>query len=131
MELTGGCQCGAVRYAVNGVPQHSLLCHCEGCRKSAGAPVVAWVSFMEADVAVTQGAPVTFNSTGSTVRSFCGHCGTGLFYRNAEFFPGTVDIQSATLDEPEQVPPDSQMQTAERLSWMKAAHELPAFDRFP
>jgi hypothetical protein len=93
--------------------------------------MVAWVAFKDADFALTQGEPVTFNSTGKTMRSFCGRCGTGLFYRNADFFPGTVDIQSATLDEPERVPPESQMQVAERLGWMTTAHELPVFDRFP
>jgi len=131
MELTGGCQCGAVRYSVKGEPQHVALCHCRDCRKSAGAPMVGWAAFAEADFSVTQGEPVTFNSSGSAMRSFCGKCGTGLFYRNAEFLPGIVDIQSVTLDDPERVPPQVHIQVAERLHWMEQAHELPAFDRFP
>ena len=130
MKLAGGCQCGAVRYTVSGAPKHSALCHCEGCRKSAGAPMVGWAAFAEADLAVTQGEPVTYNSSGSTLRSFCGRCGTGLFYRNAEFLPGIVDIQSSTLDDPEALPPDAHIQVAERLGWMVMAHELPAFDRY-
>lgn len=93
--------------------------------------MVAWAAFAEADLAVTAGAPVTFNSSGAALRSFCGTCGSGLFYRNAEYLPGIVDIQSATLDDPELLPPDAHVQTAERLDWMKCAHELPAFERFP
>lgn len=131
MELTGGCQCGAVRYGVTGEPQHVALCHCRDCRKSAGAPMVGWAAFAEADFSVTQGEPITFNSSGSAMRSFCGTCGTGLFYRNAEFLPGIVDIQSVTLDDPELVPPQVHIQVAERLHWMEQAHELPTFDRFP
>lgn len=131
MELVGGCQCGAVRYAVRGEAQHAALCHCEGCRKSAGAPMVGWAAFAEADFAVTQGEPVTYNSSGAAMRSFCGRCGTGLFYRNAGYLPGIVDIQSATLDEPEQLPPGAHIQVAERLDWMATAHELPAFERYP
>ncbi len=131
MELAGGCQCGAVRYIVGGEPQQSSLCHCEGCRKSAGAPMVGWAGFAEADFALTRGEPVTYNSSGSALRSFCGRCGTGLFYRNAEFLPGLVEIQSATLDEPERAPPGAHIQMAERLGWMATAHELPVFERFP
>ncbi|MES2494410.1 MAG: GFA family protein [Pseudomonadota bacterium] len=131
MGLTGGCQCGAVRYAVQGQPQHVALCHCRDCRSSAGAPMVCWAAFAEADFSVTQGEPVTFNSSGSAMRSFCGTCGTGLFYRNAEFLPGIVDIQSVTLDDPELVPPHVHIQVAERLHWMEQADLLPRFDRFP
>lgn len=65
------------------------------------------------------------------MRSFCGACGTGLFYRNATVLPGIVDIQSATLDDPEALPPGVQIQTAERLNWMKRLHQLPEFERFP
>ena len=131
MDLTGGCHCGAVRYKVVGVPQHVALCHCSDCRKSSGAPMVAWAAFSEADFTVTAGELVTFNSSGSALRSFCGKCGTGLVYRNADFLPGIVDIQSATLDDPDALPPGAHIQTAERLNWMESAHSLPAFERFP
>jgi hypothetical protein len=93
--------------------------------------MVAWAAFAESDVTVTQGNPKTVNSSGAAMRSFCADCGTGLFYRNAEMLPGIVDIQSATLDDPEALPPTVQIQTAERLGWMQHAHELPAFERFP
>lgn len=131
MQLTGGCQCGAVRYAVNGAPQHVALCHCKDCRKSAGAPMVAWAAFAEAELSLTKGAPKTHNSSGATYRSFCPECGTGLFYRNAEFLPGIVDIQSATLDDPDALPASAHIQVAERIGWMETAHTLPTFSRYP
>ncbi|MEZ2141225.1 hypothetical protein AAE026_02785 [Bradyrhizobium sp. DN5] len=45
--------------------------------------------------------------------------------------PGVIDVQSATYDDPDSVPPTMQIQVAERLRWMEHAHELPTFDRFP
>ena len=42
-----------------------------------------------------------------------------------------VDIQSSTLDQPEALPPTVQVQTAERLGWMKHILELPEFERYP
>ncbi len=104
MSLTGGCQCGAVRYQVDGTPQHVALCHCNDCRKSAGAPMVAWAAFAESEFTLLQGELTTFNSSGNSIRSFCPKCGTGIAYRNEEFLPGIVDIQSATLDDPDPCP---------------------------
>lgn len=131
MQLSGGCHCGAVRYEVSGTPQHVALCHCADCRKSAGAPMMGWAAFAEDELAVTKGTPKTFNSSGATYRSFCAECGTGLFYRNAEFLPGIVDVQSATLDDPDALPPTAHIQVAERIGWMATAHDLPTFSRFP
>ena len=62
---------------------------------------------------------------------FCANCGTGLFYTNANFLPGVIDIQSATYDDPNAVPATVHIQTAERLHWMESAHELPTFERYP
>jgi hypothetical protein len=131
MELQGGCQCGAVRYAVDGEPQHVALCHCEGCRRSAGAPAVAWAAFAEDEFSLKQGELTTYNSSGSAMRSFCPVCGTGICYRNADMLPGIVDIQAATLDNPDALPVQAQIQTAERIGWMATAHELPQFERYP
>jgi len=64
-------------------------------------------------------------------RHFCGDCGTGLFYYNAEVLPGLVDIQSAAYDSPDAVPARIHIQVAERITWMERAHELPQFQRFP
>lgn len=128
---TGGCHCGAVRYRVEGDAQHVALCHCSDCRKSAGAPAVAWAAFTEDQFALEQGEVTTFNSSGASMRSFCPKCGTGVFFRNAETLPGIVDVQAATLDAPETYAPQVHIQIAERLAYMENAHELPAFKRYP
>ena len=131
MGRSGGCHCGAIRYDVDGEPQHVALCHCSDCRRSAGAPMVSWAAFTADALTVTQGQPVTFNSSGAAMRSFCGTCGTGLFYRNADMLPGIVDIQSVTLDDPEALPPEAHIQVAERLHWMDDLYSLTRFERFP
>ncbi|WP_197041878.1 GFA family protein [Sandarakinorhabdus oryzae] len=131
MINAGGCHCGAVRYEVEGPPQHVALCHCQDCRKSAGAPLVAWAAFAEANFRLTRGEPVAFNSSGQAWRHFCPRCGSGLYYRNADYLPGIVDVQAATLDDPDAFPASGHIQVAERISWMATAHELPTFDRFP
>lgn len=131
MTRHGRCYCGAIQYQLTGEPTAVSVCHCSDCRRSAGAPLVAWAMFEEASLTLTKGTPKTINSSRSALRSFCADCGTGLFYRNATVLPGKVDVQSATLDHPDELPPMVQIQTAERLAWMKRLHELPEFERYP
>lgn len=131
MHHQGHCLCGAIRYELNGAPLHVALCHCSDCRRSAGAPCVSWAMFQEASLTVTAGQPKTINSSGTAMRSFCPDCGTGLFYRNAVNLPGIVDVQTATLDDPDALAPTLQIQVAERLGWMAHMQELPVFERFP
>jgi len=93
--------------------------------------MVSWAAFTEDALTVTQGQTITFNSSGAAMRSFCGTCGTGLFYRNADMLPGIVDIQSVTLDDPEALPPEAHIQVAERLHWMDDLYSLTRSERFP
>lgn len=131
MDYVGQCLCGAIAYQLTGSPISVALCHCKDCRRSAGAPAVAWAMFPEPALSVTKGQPKTINSSGAAMRSFCPDCGSGLFYRNAENLPGIVDVQTATLDDPEALAPQLQTQVAERLQWMKHVHELPEVERYP
>lgn len=131
MSLEGGCQCGQVRYSVEGKPEHAALCHCGDCRASSGAPVMAWAAFQSADFSILAGEPRVYESSASAVRYFCADCGTGLWYINEDVLPGLVDIQIATLDDPEALPPGAHIQAAEELTWMKSSKDLPHFDRYP
>lgn len=131
MTITGGCHCGEIRYALEGDALTHGLCHCEDCRKAAGAPMVGWTMYPEGQLSVTQGKPKEYASSENGRRYFCPTCGSGLFYRNAEILPGIVDVQSATYDDPDAVPAQAHVQIAERIGWMKTAHELPMFDRYP
>lgn len=131
MVLHGGCHCGAVRYTASGEPLTTALCHCGDCRRHAGAPAVAWSMFVAEAITITQGETKRYASSEHGRRDFCPHCGTGLFYVNEDMLPGIIDVQTATFDDANAVPPQAQTQVAERIGWMERAHELPSFERFP
>ena len=92
--------------------------------------MVGWTSYRQGDVQIVKGEAATYVSSAKAERHFCRACGTGLFYINDVDLPGTVDVQSATLDDPDAVPPQCHIQVAERLAWMRLAHLLPEFERF-
>ena len=131
MIEAGGCHCGNIRFEVEGEVRHSALCHCSDCRLNAGAPMVGWVAYDDTALKITKGQAKEYASSEHGRRHFCPDCGTGLFYYNAEFLPGVVDIQTAVLDNAEKFPPSAHIQTAEQLGWMRDAHSLPRFERFP
>ena len=130
-EATGGCRCGEVRYALDGAEARVAACHCADCRKSAGAPYVTWLAVPAGAFRVTQGEASQWSSDGNALRHFCGACGTGLYYINETVLPGLVDVQSATLDDPDAFPPEAQIQTAEKLAWTDGVPALHAFERYP
>jgi hypothetical protein len=126
----GGCHCGAVRYRIEGEPARAGLCHCTDCRRHTGAPVVGWAIYRQEQVETT-GELSTYASSEHGRRQFCPGCGTSLFYLNDVIFAGLIDVQIATLDDPDAVQPIEQIQLAESIGWARTMQELPAFDRFP
>ena len=126
MVLTGRCRCGAIHYSAEGEPSHSALCHCADCRRSSGAPGGGLCPVPGRRGRVTiSGHPTDYESSPGVIRQFCGTCGTGLFYRNEAVFPGQIDIHTATLDDPEALPPQVRIQIAEAASWFARFETLP------
>jgi len=126
----GQCHCGAVHYEMPAQTIHKALCHCSDCRRHSGAPAVAW-GLVSKDQLKVEGETKEYASSDNGRRHFCPECGTALFYTNDVIFPGQIDVQIATLDDPDAIRPDAQIQVAERIGWMERAHELPQFERYP
>ncbi len=100
--LTGGCQCGAVRYALFAMPERAGICHCRMCQKAVGGPFKAWANVATEDFAWTRGAPATFRSSSAAERDFCPGCGTPLGFRYIRR-RGAVSVTIGSLDTPEAV----------------------------
>ena len=81
-SLTGGCQCGAVRYRLDGEPAGANICHCrdvpEGERRARSWPSAACGS---RELVVDARRALDFASSDIAERGFCAECGTPLTYR--------------------------------------------------
>jgi hypothetical protein len=128
--LEGGCQCGAVRYAIEGAPLLTALCHCSMCRRASAAPAVAWAMFAESQVRFTGAPPAAYASSPEGRRRFCSACGTQIAF-TASYIPGLVDITIGSLDRPEAVPPSLHYWDSRRLPWLEIADGLPRHPEFP
>jgi len=124
--VEGGCCCGSIRYRVNGEPTNSMICHCRTCRKAAGAPVVAWVTFPIERFAFTHGQAIEFHSSQPVTRTLCGSCGTPLTYQHADDL-SSIDVTTCSLDEPESFPPTHHSWVSHDVQWVRFEDGLPSF----
>jgi hypothetical protein len=123
MELTGGCQCGAVRYRASGELNYPHICHCRMCQKAAGNYFLPLAGVMRVDFELTRGEPKWFHSSGLVRRGFCGDCGTPLFYDIPD--ADSITIALGSLDDPQAVKPVMQSNLDSKMVWFHALDGLP------
>ena len=121
--LTGGCQCGAVRYALY-APPVSGVCHCRMCQKAVGGPFAALGTIAAADFTWTRGQPAVFRSSSMAERGFCGRCGTPLTYQGED--TDKLEVTVCSLDEPGRAPPTTQDGIEARQPWLDSLASLPS-----
>jgi hypothetical protein len=78
--MTGGCQCGRVRYTVQADPAEAALCHCKMCQKATGGVAAALAEVQQSEV-IWQGEPDWYDSSPFAQRAFCSQCGSPIGYR--------------------------------------------------
>jgi hypothetical protein len=120
---TGGCQCGAVRYAITGPLENPHICHCRMCQKAFGNYFAALVGVKKLDIRWTKGEPSYFRSSPAATRGFCSACGTPLSIADDESDMLAVSIGS--LDHPEAVSPGHQYGIESRQPAFATLHALP------
>ena len=123
LPLTGGCQCGAVRYALSGPPERVHLCHCRMCQKAVGGPFAALAPVPRRYFLWTRGTPASFASSSLAHRDFCARCGTPLSFRYDD--ADTISVTLGSLDRPQDVPPVRHYGLEGRIGWLDRIDALP------
>ncbi|WP_457582735.1 GFA family protein [Ensifer canadensis] len=118
---TGGCQCGAVRFRVEGVLGDASVCHCRMCQKASGNFYLPLVSVRGATVTWTRGERKRFQSSNFGWRGFCGDCGTPLTYEA----PDGMALAIAAFDEPQGIVPTIQWGIEGKLPYVDQVPQLP------
>ncbi|MHB1101321.1 MAG: GFA family protein [Devosia sp.] len=119
-KLTGGCQCGAVRFRADRLGRPSI-CHCRMCQKAFGGffgPLVTGYG-----VTWTRGAPKHFQSSNKVRRGFCGDCGTPLTYEVQG--EDSIELAIGAFDDPTVAAPEIQVNPKDKLPFFDGLTELP------
>jgi hypothetical protein len=141
---TGSCLCGAVRYALNGDPITSVLCHCKYCKKASGStfqanlfykqevttpssPVIISLKFRVQALVFTAGEDKLTryldrdtDSGGAPLRMFCSTCGSNVITTNEanEFVKGHVIVASGCLDGEVKFQPVQEFYCRNKSEWV-------------
>lgn len=103
-KLSGGCQCGRVRYRVSGDPEEAYLCHCRMCQRATGGISIAFAAYKLSQIS-WETEPDWYASSPIAKRPFCSACGTPLGFR---FNEGSerMDLTVGSFDDPSRFTPE-------------------------
>lgn len=119
---TGGCQCGAVRFRVEGALTNVSICHCRMCQKAFGNFFAPLATAPKGGLKWTRGKPKRFRSSNHVERGFCGACGTPLTFEA----PDGVALAIGAFDDPAEVAPTVQWGVEGKLPYVEDLSALPA-----
>ena len=111
--LTGGCQCGSVRFRAERLGRGSI-CHCRMCQKQFGSFYGPFISAY--GVVWTRDEPKLFRSSNKASRGFCANCGTPLTYE--EDGSGIVELAMGAFDDPTVAAPVMQVNPNDKLPFV-------------
>ena len=135
IKYEGGCYCGAVRYAIHGLPTWAGHCHCRSCQLALGGPFITWAKIAVDKFTLTNGHIKLCEKTSGIKRGFCGDCGTTLTYAAEEDVDGQnwradAWFSATTLDDPSIIAPKAHVYVSHQQPWIKLADDLPSFLEF-
>ncbi|MEC9343233.1 MAG: GFA family protein [Pseudomonadota bacterium] len=138
LPWTGGCQCGALRYAITGAPRTLYACHCTECRRQSASAhgLSLWVR--EADFTLS-GESRHWSRTADSGHLmhcfFCPHCGARLYHKSGEEpadpRKAILSVKAGTLDHARLLGPVGHIWTRSKMAGTLIPDGALAFDTEP
>lgn len=101
--MSGGCQCGRIRYEAEIEGDEAYLCHCRMCQRATGNVSIAFCNVPRAAVRWTTVEPDRYASSSIARRGYCAQCGTPLSFEFVE--GGNMDLTVGSFDDPSRFRP--------------------------
>ncbi len=133
LPLTGGCQCGSVRYALSGPPVVFYVCHCTECQKQSASGFGESLRVRAADLAVTGDTATFVRDAGAPSEcrcEFCPACGSRLFHRRAAYAE-TLNVKAGSLDDTSWLKPAGHIWTRSKQAWVAIPPDALTYDGQP
>ena len=127
---SGGCQCGYVRYSLDGEVFRLNICHCRDCQRASGSAYAPILIMSAENVRLTgelRYHAVTSERGTRTERGFCPTCGSPI----AGKLGARLDLmflQAASLDTPSLFSPQMNIWTRSAHPWDHLDPKLPLFE---
>ncbi len=116
-SMEGGCQCGSVRYRLEGRPLSLSVCHCKGCQRQSGSAFGMSLAVPKESFRLLSGELKTFTTVCDSGRTkecaFCPSCGTRIYHQGE----ADMSIKAGTLDDTSGLDPDAHYWTKRKQPW--------------
>jgi hypothetical protein len=116
--ITGGCNCGAVRFEVEPPFASANYCHCTRCQRRTGTAAAANVRARAGAFRITQGRDRlrAWHPPDGYDKYFCGDCGSALFSAPGDDFD-QVGLRFGALDSDPGIRPAWRQYVAYAAPW--------------
>ncbi len=132
--IEGGCQCGKIRYRIEGPEPPIAACHCTECQRQSGSAFGMSMITPRESFTLTAGEPRSFarhTDSGKTVECFfCADCGTRIHHMPISMAT-TVNIKPGTLDDTRSLKPRLHVWTSSKQDWVEIPEDVRRFDKNP
>ena len=123
---TGGCLCGAVRYAVSGPLRDIVNCHCTMCQRLHGN-FGPHSKARKVNITITVSRGLAWYATSAVARrGFCRECGSGLFWEPFEL--DATGIVAGSIDSPTRLKSMGHIFVAEKADFYDITDDLPQYE---
>lgn len=132
LPLTGGCQCGRIRYRITGVPVTFYLCHCRECQRHTSSAFGESLRVAREDLEIEGEMKVTTRvSDAGNLREgrFCPDCGVRIVHGTAG--SALVNIKAGTLDDAIWLVPAGHIWTRSKQRFFAIGGEELAYEEGP
>lgn len=125
---TGSCECGQVKFELQGELRPVIACHCSQCRKTSGHYWSA-TSVNTDDLKITESAGLTwYRSSDIAQRGFCASCGASVFWRRDD--EDTTSIGAGTFDGNTGLQTAKHICVADKGTYYEIMDQLPQEEQF-
>lgn len=117
--IEGGCQCGNVRYRLEGESTGLAVCHCRDCQRQSGSAFGMSLNVAKGGFHLLSGELEKFTAVCDSGRTkecaFCGSCGTRIYHAGSD----ELSIKPGTLDDTSGLIPDAHYWTDRKQPWFQ------------
>ncbi|MGA7488604.1 MAG: GFA family protein [Xanthobacteraceae bacterium] len=134
LPLTGGCQCGRVRYEIGAKPLSLYACHCTECQRQSGSAFGLSLAVARDAMVVVSGTPAVWRRVLAGGRAieclFCADCGTRLFHNPERNLQASI-VKPGTLDDATWLEPVGHIWTGSAQPWVQIPHDTVNYEGQP
>jgi hypothetical protein len=132
--FTGGCACGAIRYAISAEPIFMNDCQCRDCQQTSGNGHGSYLTFADRKTVKLTGKATHWDMVADSgnvkTRGFCPSCGAPVYLTFAAM-PQLFTVHAASLDDPARFTPQAVTYRMRGYDWDHLDPALPKFEKMP